>query len=103
MNDRNDDFRNLKDDYLSMSEINRMASNLNAIERERERQKNPTSVDYIVYIIIGILMFPVIIAAAFILIDSFSSVLIGFLIFAAAAWLCYIDIMFILTCWSYIK
>lgn len=98
MTERKDN-TNLADHYLSFQETHQIASNLNRIEAERERQKNPTSFDFFLWLIGGIIMMPVIIYFAYELLSSASTVFEFIFIIGCALLVLWVDICFTLGVW----
>lgn len=102
MSEQRDNY-NLSDHYLSFQETHRIASNLNQIEAERERQQNPTALNYLLWLLAGIIMLPVIAVCAYELIVSASTVFeIAFdIVGAITAFI--IDKWFISVSWNLLK
>ena len=97
------DYTNLSDHYLSLQETHRIASNLNRIEAERERQNDPTSVSIFMWLLGGILMFPSIIFIAYEMLCATSTV-IGFILVLIAAIIALgLDVWYILGCWTLLR
>jgi len=78
------EYPDLTHDILSPMESWTAARNLEAIEAERERQKNPTRFDYLLWFLGGIAAFPLIVCIAFDFLRSATSVL-EFIIFLVGA------------------
>lgn len=91
---------NLSDQYLSFQETRRIATNLNRIEAERERQQNPTALNFLLWLLAGIIMLPVIAVCAYELIVIASTVfeIVFDIVGAITAFL--IDIWFISASWK---
>lgn len=85
----------LSKDILSPKETWILASNLNSIEAERERQKNPTSFDYLFRLLVEIAVFPGIIYAAYEFLCQASSAVEFILIIGAALFALWIDAVLI--------
>ena len=54
MNERKHEVNDLTHHYLNAQEAHTLASNLERIEMEREHIKNPTDIDYCLYMILGV-------------------------------------------------
>lgn len=94
---------NLADHYLSFQETHRIASNLNRIEAERERQRNPTSLDFFLWLVGGIVMMPVIIYFAYELLTSASTAFEFVIIIVGALFAVWLDFCFTLGAWRLLR
>jgi len=93
------DYPDLSKEILSPIETWTVASNLNAIERERERQNNPTTFDYFISLLGGIAAFPFIIFAAYEMLRITVSGIEFIIIFGGAVIALWLDIAFIKVSW----
>mgnify|MGYP003418952616 CR=1 FL=1 len=101
-NDKKDfsDLSDLANSNLSVWEVHNIATNLNRIEAQRELQKNPTTIDYIYYIVILIAAIPVGFLCLLTMIESSGSFIAS--VFATLICLValYADICFIRYYWK---
>lgn len=65
MTDRRKDFRTPTDHIMTPLETQRLAFNMNMVERERERQKTPSVLGYIWNIVLGVIALIVIFSLGF--------------------------------------
>jgi len=93
------DFNKLTDHILTPMERWTAASNLNAIERERERQKNPSVIDYVLMLLASLAAFPGIIYCAYDFLSTSSTAVEIIFIIVAALVALWIDVMIIKVCW----
>ena len=95
MNNKDFDLHDLTKKHLGIIETQTFASNLNRIERERERQNNPGKESYLFGFIAGILLFPLGLYMAFQVLCSSKApveIIITLIGTAFAAWADYIYI-----------
>lgn len=100
MNEQNrHDLNDLTHHHLSALEARTLASNLERIEMERERIKNPTELDYVGYLLLGLFALVVIAYVAWNMLAYCDNVF-GFLFYLilgiGAVW---IDLKYIRACW----
>ena len=88
------EYKDLSKGILSPMERWTIASNINAIEAERERQKNPTTIDFILWLLGSIAAFAFIIYLAYELLCTASSFGEGLFIVIGAIVALWIDVVF---------
>lgn len=95
MNNKDSNLYDLTKKHLGIIETQTLASNLNRIERERERQNNPGKESYLFGFISGILLFPLGLYLAFQVLCSSETpveIIMTLIGTAFAAWAAYIYI-----------